>query len=229
MNAGEPAVLGNDRDAAAPDPIVVRLLQRMVQTSEDNADQLISAIQRVARELSSLSFGFNSHLIRAGIRSVDLQALDAQLDEASAVLSRTVFNLQHRLLHDGQILRPLVRIFEVTDLEDSRPAIVRLREKIDAYCDTLEREYEGIRETLAGLCYRLALTGNNIEITACRACAGDVSAPVDIFCVMASQIRTLADRLRNATADLRVFQQSQNGYAESLRAALLHGSQGAAA
>jgi hypothetical protein len=37
---------------------------------------------------------------------------------------------------------------------------------------------------------------------------------------MADQLRSLADRLRNATADLRIFQQSQNGYAESLRMTL---------
>ena len=229
MNGSEPVVPNHGRDLNSADPIVDRLLQRMVQVSRDNAEHLIGAILRVARELSSLSFNFNGHMIRAGMRSADLRSLDTQLDEASAILGRAVFDLQQRLLRDGQTLRPLMRIFEVIDLEDDRPPMIRLREKIDTYCDALEREYEGIRETLSGLSFRLALMGNNIEIAACRAGAEDASAPVDLFCVMASQVRMLADRLRNATADLRISQQSQTGYAESLRATLAKYAQGTAA
>jgi hypothetical protein len=45
---------------------------------------------------------------------------------------------------------------------------------------------------------------------------------------MANQLRLLADRLRSATADLRIFQQAQNGYAESLRATLSTSVQGMA-
>jgi hypothetical protein len=202
------------------DPTVNHLLGRMVEASDDNADRLVGAVQRVARELSSLSFSFNSHIIRAGIHSPDLHALDSQLDQASSLLTRTVFDLQQRLLTDGQVLRPLIRIFKVADLEDERPAAVRLREKIDRYCKALDRDYEDIRETVAALSFRLALTGNNIEIAACRADGEYVLATVDIFCIMASQLRSLADRLRDVTADLRIFQQSQNGYAESLRVAL---------
>jgi hypothetical protein len=228
MNATDPITSSGGRDPYASDPIIGHLLERMVVASQNNADSLIGAIQRVARELSSLSFNFNGHIIRSGIRSTELQALDHQLDEASTVLGRTVFDLQQRLLGDGQTLRPLRRIFEVIDLEDERPAIVRLREKVDAYCEALEREYEGIRETLAALSLRLALMGNNIEIAACRAGATDILAPVDLFCVMANQLRLLADRLRNATADLRIFQQAQNGYAESLRATLSTAAQGMA-
>jgi hypothetical protein len=229
MNAGEPLAMSEAPELSVSDPIIDHLVERMVEASENNADALIGAIQRVARELSSLSFNYNGHMIRAGIISEELRALDDQLDEASSVLGRTVFDLQQRLLRDGQTLRPLTRIFAVTDLEDERPAMIRLSEKIDAYCDALEREYEGIRETLAALSFRLTLMGNNIEIAACRAGSEDVSAPVDLFCVMAYQLRSLADRLRNATADLRIFQQSQNGYAESLRVTVAKHIQGTAA
>ena len=226
MNAAEPLTQGGERDATTSDPVVGHLLDRMLEASQGNADQLIGAVQRVTRELSSLTFNFNGHVIRSGIRSGDLLALDRQLDEASSVLNRTVFDLQQRLLRDSQTLQPLTRIFEVVDLEDERPAAIRLRERVDIYCEALEREYEGIRETLAALSFRLALMGNNIEIAACRAGSADVSARVDLFCVMANQLRLLADRLRNATADLRIFQQSQNGYAESLRVTLANYSRG---
>ncbi len=229
MNATELLAQGGERDSTSADPVLSHLLERMLEASQGNADQLIGAVQRVTRELSSLTFNFNGHAIRSGIRSAELQALDHQLDEASSVLNRTVFDLQQRLLRDSQTLQPLTRIFEVVDLEDERPAPLRLRERIDGYCEALEREYEGIRETLAALSFRLALMGNNIEIAACRAGSADVSAPVDLFCVMANQLRLLADRLRNATADLRIFQQSQNGYAESLRVTLANYSRGTAA
>ncbi len=229
MNATEPLAQIGERDPNTSDPVVNHLLERMLEASQDNADQLIGAVQRVTRELSSLTFNFSGHVIRSDIRSPELQALDHQLDEASSVLNRTVFDLQQRLLRDSQALRPLTRIFDVVDLEDERPGSVRLRERIDMYCEALEREYEGIRETLAALSLRLALMGNNIEIAACRAGSADASAPVELFCVMANQLRLLADRLRNATADLRIFQQSQNGYAESLRVTLASYSRGTAA
>jgi hypothetical protein len=229
MNAGELSTATIASQADDADPIVSHLLERMLDASQDNTERLIGAVQRVARELSSLSFNFNGHVIRSGIHSQELRALDRQLDEASSVLARTIFDLQQRLLRDSQTLRPLTRIFQVVDLEDDRPGDVRLREQIDLYCEALEREYEGIRETLAALCFRLALMGNNIEIAACRAGSREASAPVDLFCVMANQLRTLADRLREATADLRIFQQSQNGYAESLRVSLATYSRGTAA
>jgi hypothetical protein len=229
MNAPDPVLQPGGRAAHAADPIATHLLERMVEASQDNVDTLIGAIQRVARELSSLSFNYNGHIIRSGMHSPELQALDRQLDEASTVLGRTLFDLQQRLLGDVHALRPLLRIFEVADLEDDRPAVVRLRERLDAYCAALEREYHGISETLAALCFRLALMGNNIEIAACRAGGVDVSAPVDLFCVMANQLRSLADRLRNTTGDLRIFQQAQNGYAESLRVTLADSGTGAAA
>jgi hypothetical protein len=213
----------------APDPIVLQLLDRMLQTSQDNVDGLVGAVQRVARELSSLSFNYNSHMIRAGMRSPELQALDGQLDEASTLLGRTLFDLQQRLLGDVQTLRQLVRIFEAIDLEDERPAGERLREGLDAYCLALEREHHGMSETLASLGLRLRLMANNIEIAACHTGGEDVAAPVDLFCSMATLLRTFADRLRSATGDLRIFEQTQNGHAESLRTALAGSERGEAA
>jgi len=205
---------------SAPNPIVLRLLDRMSKASQDNVDTLITAVQRVSRELSSLSFNYNSHMIRAGMRSAELEALDALLEEVSTSLSRTLFDLQQRLLGDVQALRGLMRAFESVDLEDERPVEARLREGIDDYVKGLEQEHHQISETLGALTLRLRLLANNVEIAACQAGGDDVLAPVDLFVAMAGLLRGLADRLRGATADLRIFEQTQNGLAESLRMAL---------
>lgn len=210
-------------------PVVLRLLDRMSEASQENADTLVGAVQRVARELSSVSFNYNSHMIRAGMRSAELEALDGQLGEASAVLSRTLFDLQQRLLGDVQALRRLRSLFDRADLEDARSLGERLHEGIDAYCAGLEKEHHGISETLGALTLRLRLMANNIEIAACHAGGDDVVAPVDLFCTMSGLLRGLADRLRGAAADLRIFEQTQNGHAESLRVALVSGEEGAAA
>jgi len=198
----------------------LRLLDRMSKASQDNVDTLITAVQRVSRELSSLSFNYNSHMIRAGMRSAELEALDALLEEVSTSLSRTLFDLQQRLLGDVQALRGLMRAFESVDLEDERPVEARLREGIDDYVKGLEQEHHQISETLGALTLRLRLLANNVEIAACQAGGDDVLAPVDLFVAMAGLLRGLADRLRGATADLRIFEQTQNGLAESLRMAL---------
>jgi len=210
---------------SAPNPIVLRLLDRMSKASQDNVDTLITAVQRVSRELSSLSFNYNSHMIRAGMRSAELEALDALLEEVSTSLSRTLFDLQQRLLGDVQALRGLMRAFESVDLEDERPVEARLREGIDDYVKGLEQEHHQISETLGALTLRLRLLANNVEIAACQAGGDDRGpasggAPVDLFVAMAGLLRGLADRLRGATADLRIFEQTQNGLAESLRMAL---------
>lgn len=214
---------------SAPNPVVLRLLDRMSKASQDNVDTLITAVQRVSRELSSLSFNYNSHMIRAGMRSAELEGLDALLEEASTALGRTLFDLQQRLLGDVQALRGLMRVFESVDLEDERPVDARLREGIDDYVKGLEREHHQISETLGALTLRLRLLANNVEIAACQAGGEDVLAPVDLFVAMAGLLRGLADRLRGATADLRIFEQTQNGLAESLRMALSIGEKGEAA
>lgn len=213
----------------SPDPALVQVLDRMLQTSLDNVDTLVGAVQRVARELSSLSFNYNGHMIRAGIRSPELQALDNDLGDAATVLGRALFDLQQRLLGDVQTLRQLRRIFEAVDLEDERPVLDRLRERLEAYCAALEQEHRGISETLEALGVRLRLMANNIEIAACRAGGEDTSAPVDLFCIMANLLRGLAGRLRAATADLRIFGQTQNGHAETVRVILQASGEGQAA
>jgi hypothetical protein len=213
----------------SPDPAVLLMLDRMLQTSQDNVDALVGGVQRVARELSSLSFNYNGHMIRAGIRSPELQALDAELSDATTVLGRVLFDLQQRLLGDVQALRRLRRIFEAVDLEDERPPIERLRDRLDAYCASLEREHRGISETLEALSVRLRVMANNIEIAACRAGGEDASAPVDLFCIMGNLLRGLAGRLRSATGDLRIFGQTQNGHAETLRTILSASGEGEAA
>ncbi len=210
-------------------PAVVQLLARMLEDSQLNVDALVGSVQRVSRELSALAFNYKGHLARAGIRSLNMQALDSQLDEGSAVLSRTLFDLQQRLLGDVQALRGLERIYTAVDPGDQRPIGVRVRESLDAYCKALEREYFVITETLADLSFRVRLLANNIEISACQAGSDDLVGTVDLFCIMAGQLRALADRLRNASGDLRIFEQTQKGHAESVRVALATSEEGVAA
>ena len=47
--------------------------------------------------------------------------------------------------------------------------------------------------------------------------------------MMSGLLRGLAGRLRTATDDLRIFEQTQNGHAESLRVSLAVGTEGTAA
>lgn len=210
-------------------PVILQLLARMLEDSQLNVETLVGAVQRVSRELSALAYNYSSHSARAGFHDPTTQALDAQLAEISGTLGRTLFDLQQRLLGDVQALRRLDRIYAVTDLEDLRPANVRVREALDHYCVALEQEYFAISETLANLSFRVRLLANNIEISACHAGGDDVHASVDLFCIMAGQLRGLADRLRGATGDLRIFEQTQKGHAESVRVALATSEEGAAA
>ncbi|MGH2347691.1 MAG: hypothetical protein ACRDG4_20885, partial [Chloroflexota bacterium] len=140
-----------------------------------------------------------------------------------------LFDLQQRLLGDVQALRRLDRIHAVADLEDTRPPAIRVREALEQYCTALEREYFAIGETLANVSFRVRLLANNIEISACHAGVEDMDATVDLFCIMAGQLRAQADRLRGAAGDLRIFEQTQKGHAESVRVALTAGEEGAAA
>jgi hypothetical protein len=110
------------------------------------------------------------------------------------------------------------------DPDDDRPAAARIREALDQYCLAIEREYFAIGETLANVSFRVRLLANNIEISACHAGVEDVDATVDLFCIMAGQLRALADRLRDAAGDLRIFEQTQKGHAESVRVAQSSGA-----
>lgn len=210
-------------------PVIAQLLARMLGDSQMNAETLVGTVQRVSRELSALAYNYSGHIARAGFHDTAMHELDSQLDETSAVLGRTLFDLQQRLLGDVQALRRLARIHTVADLEDTRPVVIRVREALDYYCTALEREYFAIEETLANVSFRMRLLANNIEISACHAGVDDVDATVDLFCIMAGQMRALADRLRNAAGDLRIFEQTQKGHTESVRVALAAGEEGAAA
>ncbi|HXT38156.1 MAG TPA: hypothetical protein VN837_21480 [Chloroflexota bacterium] len=210
-------------------PLVVQLLARMLEDSQLNVETLVGSVQRVSRELSALAYNYSGHIARAGFRDSTMQALDGQLDEISTILGRTLFDLQQRLLGDVQALRQLDRIHAVIDLEDTRSVGVRVREALDQYCVALAQEYFAISETLGNLSFRVRLLANNIEISACQAGGDAVNSSVDLFCIMAGQLRGLADRLRGTTGDLRIFEQTQKGHAESVRVALASSEEGAAA
>lgn len=205
-------------------PVVVQVLSRMLEDSQMNAETLVSAVQRVSRELSALAYNYSGHIARAGFRDTSLHVQDGQLDEVSAILGRTLFDLQQRLLGDVQALRRLDRMNAAADPDDDRPAALRVREALDQYCLAIEREYFAIGETLANVSFRVRLLANNIEISACHAGVEDVDATVDLFCIMAGQLRALADRLRDAAGDLRIFEQTQKGHAESVRVAQSSGA-----
>jgi hypothetical protein len=205
-------------------PVVVQVLSRMLEDSQMNAEALVSAVQRVSRELSALAYNYSGHIARAGFRDTSLHVQDGQLDEISAILGRTLFDLQQRLLGDVQALRRLDRMHVAADPDDDRPAALRVREALDQYCLAIEREYFAIGETLANVSFRVRLLANNIEISACHAGVEDVDATVDLFCIMAGQLRALADRLRDAAGDLRIFEQTQKGHAESVRVAQSSGA-----
>jgi hypothetical protein len=205
-------------------PVVIQVLSRMLEDSQLNAEALVSAVQRVSRELSALAYNYSGHIARAGFRDTSLHVQDGQLDEISAILGRTLFDLQQRLLGDVQALRRLDRMHAAADPDDDRPAALRVREALDQYCLAIEREYFAIGETLANVSFRVRLLANNIEISACHAGVEDVDATVDLFCIMAGQLRALADRLRDAAGDLRIFEQTQKGHAESVRVAQSSGA-----
>jgi hypothetical protein len=205
-------------------PVVVQVLSRMLEDSQMNAEALVSVVQRVSRELSALAYNYSGHIARAGFRDTSLHVQDGQLDEISAILGRTLFDLQQRLLGDVQALRRLDRMNAAADPDDDRPAALRVREALDQYCLAIEREYFAIGETLANVSFRVRVLANNIEISACHAGVEDVDATVDLFCIMAGQLRTLADRLRDAAGDLRIFEQTQKGHAESVRVAQSSGA-----
>jgi hypothetical protein len=205
-------------------PVVIQVLSRMLEDSQLNAEALVSAVQRVSRELSALAYNYSGHIARAGFRDTSLHVQDGQLDEISAILGRTLFDLQQRLLGDVQALRRLDRMHGTADPDDDRPPALRVREALDQYCLAIEREYFAIGETLANVSFRVRLLANNIEISACHAGVEDVDATVDLFCIMAGQLRALADRLRDAAGDLRIFEQTQKGHAESVRVAQSSGA-----
>jgi len=196
----------------------------MLEDSQTNAEALVSAVQRVSRELSALAYNYSSHIARAGFRDTSMHTQDSQLDEISAILGRTLFDLQQRLLGDVQALRRLDKMNAAGDPDDDRPAALRVREALDQYCLAIEREYFAIGETLGNVSFRVRLLANNIEISACHAGVEDIDATVDLFCIMAGQLRALADRLRDAAGDLRIFEQTQKGHAESVRVAQSSGA-----
>jgi hypothetical protein len=212
---------------SAPYLAALRLLDRMLAASQEHVDTQLGAVQRVARELASISASYHSHVTRSALQSPLLAAIEAPLEDASTSLSRTHFDLQQRMLGDVQALQQLIAL--VATLQRSGGATTPLHDGIDAYCAGLEREHRLIAETLGALTLQLRLLANNIEIAAAHAGGEDVTAPIDLFCAMSTLLRGLADRLRGSTGDLRIFEQTQNGHAESLRSALAAPEEGTAA
>jgi hypothetical protein len=207
---------------------VLQILDRMLDASQEHVDTQIGAVQRVARELASISANYHSHMIRSGIGSAQLDALETRLEEASTSLSRTHFDLQQRMFGDVRTLQQLIALAMAPQPGGSDLAGV-LCGGIDAYCAALEQEHHAIAETLGGLTLQLRLLANNIEIAAAHAGGEDATAPVELFCAMSGLLRGRADRLRGSTAELRLYEQAQNGHTESLRSALAAGEEGTAA
>ena len=165
---------------SVPDPAIRRIFMRMLEESQAHQDTQLSIVQRVARELSSLSANYHGHMVRAGMQTPQLEALEARLEEASTSLGRTHFDLQQRLFGDMQALQYLMDIAETPEQVGGRSRAA-LRRGLDAYCADLEREHHGIGETLGSLTLQLRLLANNIEIAASHAGGEDVTTPVTCF------------------------------------------------
>jgi hypothetical protein len=202
--------------------VVLQALQRLLQMSEENAVGLLGGIQRILREQSALSSNFRTHMARSGVQSKELVELDSRLAELTAILRQTVADLERRVHGDPRDLRQCVQVATAVATGKAEvDALVRLHDSIKAYDEVLEFEYFVLTELFTGLSFRLRVIANNIEIAASHAGTGAGSAPVELFCLIGSQLRGLADRLSMATADLRLFQQTQKGHTAAARQALL--------
>jgi hypothetical protein len=202
--------------------VVLQTVQRLLQMNEEHMVGLVGGIQRILRELSALSGNFCTHMTRSGVHSTALVELDTRLAELTTVLRQTVADLERRMQDDRQELRQSAQMATtVATGQAEQSTLTRLREAIQAYGDVLEFEYFVLTELFTGLSFRLRVSANNIEIAASHAGASAGSAPVELFCLIGSQLRGLADRLRLATADLRLFQQTQKGHTEAARQALV--------
>ncbi len=212
-------------------------LQRLLAGGREGAESLIVDLQKAVRELSALSLSYSGHSIRAGMRNEALAAIDAELGEAAAALARILFDLQQRLRLDVLMLSGLERIERVVDLEDERPLPERLLGSLDAYVAALGPRLDGMRATVADLAVRLAVLANNTEIAASRpagpperggggpARAGAGSgAAVELFMLVTARMRALARRLRAIAEAMAVFEGTQEGYVEAVRAALRQGA-----
>ena len=192
------------------------LLERLREGGGDGAERLIADLRKGARELSTLSLNYNGHSIRAGIHNATMAAIDAELDQAASTLSRVLFDVQQRLLLDAQMLTRLARIEQVTDLEDDRPLVERVYEQVEAYTAALGPSLEETRSSVAAIATRLRVLANNTEIAACRASEA-ASAPIELFVMIAAQMRALALRLHAIADDMALFEQTQQGNAEAVR------------
>jgi len=191
-------------------------LERLLAGARAGAEQLIAALRKATRDLSALSLNYNGHSVRAGLRGADIHEIDAALNDAATSLARTLFDLQQRLLLDVLTLSGLARIERVVDLEDERPVAERLAQGLDDYVGALGPHLAGTRSTVDALAVHLGILANNTEVAACR--VGEASsAPVEVFALIAGQMRALAARLRAIADDLAIFEGTQEGYVEVVR------------
>lgn len=209
---------------------IARAITRMLHTSQDTAEGLTGSVRRIVIELSALSTNFRAHMARAGVLSADLLELDGGLAETTGILRQTRDDLERRVLGGVRELRQINKLAQDPGADNDRRTLAdRLREQLHAYDEALKFEYFTIGELLARLSFGLRIIANNIEIAASHAGTSTGSAPVELFCLIGSQLRGLANRLRTATADLQIFQQTQKGHAESVRQALRASEGGAVA
>lgn len=194
-------------------------LQRLLAGARDGSDHLVTELQKGVRALSALSLTYNGHSLRAGVHDAALGEIDAELNAAAEALGRVLFELQQRLQLDVLTVSDLARIEETVDLADARALAERLREGLTGYITGLGPRLSGSRTTVADVAVRLTVLANNTEIAACR--SGEAaSEPVELFMLIAAQMRSLAARLRGLAGDLTVYEGTQEGNVEAVRAAL---------
>lgn len=198
---------------------VLQILSRMLDASQEYVDLLNGAVPRAAHELAAMASDYSLYMQRAGLSGPRLLGLDKQLQASSAALNRTQFDLQQQLRDDVYALR-LLQDVVLSAAQESLSTVEAQRIAVDTYSADMERAHQHLGSTLGTLTVQLRILANNIEIAAAHAGSSEASPQVDLFCTLAGLLRGIAQRLRSATDDLRIFEQTQSGHAEALRQVL---------
>ena len=88
-------------------PEALQVLDRMLEANQEYVGQLSGSVPRTAQELATLAADYSMYMLRAGLTSDRLAALDAQLQGVSASLHRAQFDLEQQLRDDIYALRLL--------------------------------------------------------------------------------------------------------------------------
>jgi len=209
-------------------PEALQILDRMLEANQEYVGQLSGSVPRIAQELATLASDYSMYMLRSGLTSNRLAALDAQLQGVSASLHHVQFDLEQQLRDDVYALR-LLQDVVLSAAQEISPMIGAVQIAVNTYSADMDRAHHSIGALLRSLILQLRNLATNIEIAAAHAGSSDASTQVDLFCTLATLLRTLADRLRAAADELRIFEQTQSGHAQLLRSVIARDETGAVA